>query len=79
MIGERIFSNKYGSLVLPEGAYGRDLRGRWWARPPGESNRRLLEGRVVVEHPDGSVTIRGTVNGGLSCFALERGVWTKLN
>jgi hypothetical protein len=78
MIGERLFPHKYGGLALSEGAYGRDLRGRWWVRPPGESLRRPLEAVRVVEHPDGTITFRGVVNGGLSCFALERGVWTIL-
>ena len=76
MIGIRLFPTKYGDLRLPEGAYGRDLRGRWWARAPGESERRRLN--VVEEHADGTVTVRGVINGGLSCFALERGVWTIL-
>lgn len=77
-VGMRLFPTKYGVLSLPEGAYGRDLRGRWWARPPGESSRWPLDGKVVVEHADGTVTVRGLLNGGLSAFALERGCWTDL-
>ena len=76
--GVRFFPHKFGGLALPEGGYGQDLRGRWWCRPPGESLRWPLDGRIVIEHPDGSVTVRGTVNGGLCRFALERGIWTKL-
>lgn len=78
MIGSRIFPHKYGGITLAEGTYGRDLRGRWWCRPPGESLRRQLDAHLVVEHQDGTVTVRGTINGGLSEFALERGVWTRL-
>ena len=78
MIGARHFPTRYGDLPLPEGGFGKDLRGRWWCRPPGE-NRQLLEGRVIVEHADGTVTVRGVINGGLSRFALEHGVWTNLN
>ena len=79
MIGERLFPTKHGDLPLREGSYGRDLGGRWWCRPPGESLRRPLDGRIIVEHADGTVTVRGTVNGGLARFALEHGVWTNLN
>ena len=78
MIGERLFPNPFGDLPLHDGAYGRDFRGRWWCRPPGESLRRPLDRRVIVEHADGTVTVRGTINGGTSCFALEAGVWTVL-
>ena len=79
MIGERLFPTKYGDLHLPEGGYGKDIRGRWWCRPPEESNRRPLDHHAIEEYPDGTVTVRGTINGGLTCFALERGIWTKLN
>jgi len=79
VIGQRVFPDKYGTLRLAEGAFGLDLRGVWWCRPPGESLRRNLDRRVVIEHADGTLTVRGTLNGGLACFALERGVWTNLN
>ena len=79
MIGERRFPSKFGGLALPEGGYGRDLRGRWWARPPGENLRRALDQRVVEEHADGTVTVRGLINGGTTCFTLKSGYWTKLN
>lgn len=75
MIGERIFPTKFGDLCLTNGAYGRDLRGRWWARPPGESARRPLDGRTIVEHADGTVTVRGMINGGARSFTLQAGVW----
>lgn len=78
MIGERIFPGKFGTFNVPEGAFGRDLRGRWWCRPPGESLRRPLDGKHIIEHADGSVTVRGVVNGGLRAFALEHGTWTIL-
>lgn len=79
MIGIRLFPHKFGGLQLPEGGYGRDLRGRWWCRPPGESLRRPLEGPDVIEHADGTVSFRGKINGGLLCFGLERGIWTVLD
>ena len=75
MIGERVFPNKYGGLTLHEGGYARDLRGRWWCRPPGESARRPLDGKVIHEHADGTVTVRGMINGGLRAFTLQAGVW----
>lgn len=75
MIGERIFPDRYGGLRLPDGAFGRDLRGRWWCRPPGESARRPLDGKVIIEYPDGTVTVRGMINGGARAFTLQAGVW----
>ena len=79
MIGERRFPTQYGTLQLEEGGYGRDLKGRWFARAPGESLRRPINPKMVVEHPDATITVRGVLNGGLRCFALERGVWTILD
>lgn len=78
MIGERRFPTALGGLSLPEGAYGKDLRGRWWCRPPGESNRRPLDYEHIVEHRDSTITVRGVINGGLRAFALEHGSWTIL-
>lgn len=75
-VGLRLFPTKYGDLNLSDGAYGKDLKGRWWARAPGENERRRLQ--VVEEHADATITVRGVINGGLKCFALERGVWTDL-
>ena len=75
MIGERLFPTKHGDLKLHEGAYGRDFRGRWWCRPPGESNRRPLDYHVIDEHADSTVTIRGVINGGARSFTLQAGVW----
>ena len=75
MIGERLFSNKFGVLNLSEGGYGRDLRGQWWCRPMGESVRRKLETRDVIEHPDGTISVHRWINGGANCYQLERGVW----
>lgn len=76
MIGERLFCNKFGILNLPEGGYGRDLRGQWWCRPMGESGRRKLDARDVLEHSDGTVSVRARINGGAHCYLLERGIWT---
>lgn len=74
MIGERIFPDRYGHLRLPNGGFGRDLRGRWWGRPPGEDSR-VLEQFSVIEHADGTLTFQGLINGGDLCFRLERGIW----
>ena len=71
----RMFPNKFGGMTLHEGDYGRDLRGRWWCRPPGESSRRPLDHQVIEEHADGTVTIRGVINGGARAFTLQAGVW----
>ena len=77
MIGQRLFPHKFGGMILPPGGFGRDLRGRWWARPPGE-NARVLDPATVIEHADGTLSVRGPVNGGHRCFSLERGVWDEL-
>lgn len=77
MIGERIFPDRYGHLRLTPGSFGRDLRGRWQARPPGEDTS-TLEQASVDEHADGTISFRGHVNGGASCFLLERGIWTEV-
>lgn len=72
MIGERRFPTKYGKLFLPEGGYGKDMRGRWWVRPVGE-NMVPVDNKKVVEHQDGTVTIFEGING--NGLVLERGVW----
>lgn len=77
MIGTRIFPHKFGGLLLLEGGFGRDLRGRWWARPPGE-NSRVLQQEHVVEHADGMITYRARINGGTQCFNLYCGVWSEV-
>lgn len=68
MIGERRFPTTYGQLFLPEGAFGRDFRNRWWARPPKGDKTRLNE-EDVVEHADGTITVA------FSGWSIERGVW----
>lgn len=78
MIGQRIFPHKFGQLLLPEGGFGKNLRGRWKARPPGEDER-ALEQRDVDEHPDGTITCRSVINGGARCWRLERGIWEEVN
>ena len=79
-IGLPVFPNKLGELRLPAGGYGRDLRGRWWVRPP-DCHMGDLDDLVVDEHPDGTVTVRESIDGrefGAGHWRLERGVWTSL-
>lgn len=74
--GQRVFPDKFGFLRLPEGGYGRDIKGKWWWRPPGAhmSPLRLHE---VVEHEDGTIstlTEHHAAGEGLS-YWLEGGEW----
>lgn len=78
-VGIRVFPNKLGQLRLPEGGYGQDLQGTWWVRPPG-CNMGDLDGHVVVEHDDGTVTVVESIDGtecGQGHWKLECGVWTR--
>ena len=61
--GERLHPTKFGSLRLPERGYGRDLKQRWWIRPPG-GNALKLDSRDVIEHPNGTITVSGFLNQG---------------
>lgn len=71
-IGARIRPNKFGLLRLPDGGYGRDIKGRWWVRPPGQDSYQV-EGENVYEHEDSTITVRTQING--HGVFLERGVW----
>lgn len=71
-IGSRIFPNRFGLLRLPHGGYGRDLKGRWWVRPPGEDAYQIC-GETVVEHPNGTITVAEGING--HGVILLQGVW----
>jgi hypothetical protein len=72
VIGERVFTDRFGKLRLPEGGFGRDLRGQWWVRPPGEDSLKV-DGKSVVEHTDGTITVYAGING--HGLLLEHGVW----
>lgn len=73
MVGERRFSNPFGRLELPPGGYGRDLRGRWWARAPG-ADALDLRSAHVHEHEDETITV-GLLVVCTSAWAIERGMW----
>jgi hypothetical protein len=82
MIGQRIFPDKYGHLRLPEGGYGRDLRGRWFCRPP-RCNTGSLQKHDVIEHADGTITVTPSIlitQHPLPQWHgfLERGVWREV-
>lgn len=72
--GQRQFPPKFGPLRLQEGGYGKDRKGRWWIRPPGEGNAIKLELTArIEEHLDGSITLSGVFRG----FVLKKGVWNR--
>jgi hypothetical protein len=75
--GQRIFPDKFGQLRLPEGGYGKNLRGKWFVRPPGQ-DMGDLDGHTVVEHADGSITVDPSIDGGGGHWMLERGIWREL-
>lgn len=62
-VGERVFPNKFGTLKLPEGGFGCDLRSRWWIRPEG-GNAVTVAACDVTEHPDETITVSGFINQG---------------
>lgn len=77
MIGQRVYPNEFGQLRLPEGGYGMSLKGDWYVRPPGQ-NTGELDGHDVVEHADGTITVRPSIDGsadGQGHWLLERGEW----
>lgn len=80
-VGLRVFPNRLGQLRLPEGGYGQDLSGKWFVRPPN-CDMGDLDGHVVVEHSDGTITVGESIDGvefGQGHWRLERGVWTSLD
>lgn len=75
MIGERRFPNKFGGLRLPEGGFGKDLRGRWWARTPDGSDMVKLPEGSIMEYPDATITSRFPIQNGGAEFILTKGIW----
>ena len=79
-VGLRVYPNKLGELRMPEGGFGRDMRGKWFVRPPG-CDMGDLDGHRVEEHPDGTVTVAESIDGRDAFqghWRLTRGVWTSL-
>jgi hypothetical protein len=60
---------------LGPGEYCRDAHGRWWARPPAGATTVGVSPSRVVEHPDGTITVRGRVETPGWAGTLRRGVW----
>lgn len=82
MVGQRVFSNKFGLLRLPEGGYGRDMRRMWWCRPPG-GNAVTVTSDLVNEHDDGTITVTVAIGNPLELngtpkFFLDHGIWRKV-
>lgn len=78
MIGLRVFD--VGPHLFQPGDYGL-WNGTWYARAPGDDDRRLanLANHLVVEHDDGTITVSPSIlisGGGAQWHGcLERGVW----
>lgn len=64
MNGQRIFPNKFGFLRLPEGGFGKDLKGRWWMRSP-RGDAQIVAHNDVQECTDGMVTVSGYITKGV--------------
>ena len=77
MFGERRFCNAYGQLNLPEGCYGRDLKKRWWCRPPG-GNTIPLGQFDVDEHKDGTISVNCTISINGFTGHLVNGIWMQI-
>jgi hypothetical protein len=69
---QRIAPNVAGFLLLQSGQYGRDLAGRWWARPPGE-DAMMLDAALVSLSPNGTITYIRDIQG----YRLDAGSWRK--
>lgn len=67
-----------GHLLLPEGGYGKDKRGVWHARPPGQ-HMGCLKNHDVTEHEDGTITVSPSIEIGDNQSVwhgfLEKGIW----
>lgn len=78
MQGTRKQLDADGQLRLAEGEYGKDSRGCWMARPPG-NHMGDLSGHKVTEHEDGTITVSPSIliDDGRNKWHgfLERGVW----
>lgn len=55
MTGQRLWEDEVRA-VMPKGSYGRDDCGRWECCTPN-GRRGLLTAHVVLEHPDGTITV----------------------
>lgn len=79
MIGTRVFPNGYGQLRLPDGGYAKDLRGRWWVRPPGCNMIGLKPfAFTIVEHPDSTISVSEVINTD-GHWRLDKGIWEDLD
>ncbi len=56
----RVYVNEVGDLLLNEGDYGRDSRGVWYARPPGQHTG-CLSAHEVEEHEDGTISVTPSI------------------
>ena len=78
MKGPRVYLNEAGELLLKEGEYGKDSRGVFLCRPPG-NHTGSLERHNVIEHEDGTITVTPSIliDDGRNKWHgyLERGVW----
>lgn len=74
-------------LLLAPGDYGKSPSGEWLARPPDpEVHTGSLKNHEVVEHEDGTITVRpsiliqGDINGTPVVWHgyLENGIWREV-
>lgn len=81
MKGKRVHPNDNGQLLLAEGEYGKDSRGIWHARPPGNHMGSLAR-HDVTEHEDGTITVTPSIliDDGRNQWHgyLKRGIWTEV-
>lgn len=62
MIGKRAYPNSGGFLYLGEGSYGFNTVNECWEiRPPGRHGDLLGDDSRVIEHADGSITVKGEI------------------
>lgn len=73
MHGRRVSPDQDGNMSLGPGDYGK-LGGVWWVRPP-RGGSSILPSERVIEHEDGTISVRGLVQLPAWNGRLERGVW----
>lgn len=72
--GIRCYPDSEGELWLPEYGYGQGRDGMWYARPPGASMSDL-DGWIVEEHEDRTITVMPSIDTGNWHGWLVQGYW----
>ncbi len=82
LVGERVYPDKVGYLVMWPGCYGKTKDGVWMCFPPSDKvSMGSLANHEVTEHEDGTITVSPSIlieAEGVWHGYLERGVWREV-